>query len=154
MQLTMKEKKFSFRDSFNVKDANGTDKYQIIGEFLDTGTLHIKDMSGKEVAYIKEKLISLKKKFYLYINDEKVGEIVKDVSILGAKYHITGLDWNVKGDISDHKYSILEGKKTIVSVKKKRLALTGTYVFDIEDDANEIPALAAVMAIDYVVSHA
>lgn len=38
----------------------------------------------------------------------------------------------MKGDISDHKYSILLDKKTIVSVRKKRLALTGIYVFDIE----------------------
>ena len=57
------------------------------------------------------------------------------------------------GNISDHKYSILSDKKTIVTVKKKRLALTGTYVFDIEDEANEIPALAAVLAMDYVASH-
>lgn len=55
--------------------------------------------------------------------------------------------------ISDHKYSILSDKKTIVTVKKRRLALTGTYVFDIEDEANEIPALAAVLAMDYVASH-
>lgn len=153
MQLTMKEKKFSIRDSFKIQDGNGKDKYQVIGEFFDTGTLHIKDMSGNEVARIEEKLISLKKKFYLVIGGERVGEIVKDGSLLGAKYHVTGYNWKVKGDISDHKYSILSEKKTIVSVKKKRIALTGTYVFDIEDEANEIPALAAVLAMDYVASH-
>ena len=60
MQLTMKEKKFSIRDSFKIQDGDGKDKYQIVGEFLDTGTLHIKDMSGNEVARIEEKLISLK----------------------------------------------------------------------------------------------
>lgn len=153
MQLTMKEKKFSIRDSFKIQDDKGNDKYQVIGEFLDTGTLHIKDMSGTEVASISEKLISLKKKFYLNINGERVGEIVKDGSLLRTKYHITGLGWKFKGNISDHKYSILDGKNTIITVKKKRLALTGTYVFDIEDKNNEIPALAAVLAMDYVASH-
>lgn len=73
--------------------------------------------------------------------------------MLGAKYHVTGYDWKSKGDISDHKYFILSDKKTIVSVKKNRLALTGTYVFDIEDEYNKISALAAVLAIDYVASH-
>lgn len=110
-------------------------------------------MNGKEVASISEKHISLKKKFYLNINDECIGEIVKDSSLLGTKYHITGLNWKCKGDISDHKYSIIEGKNTIVNVKKKRLALTGTYIFDIENEENEIPALAAVLAMDYVSSH-
>lgn len=126
----------------------------MIGEFLDTGTLHIKDMAGNEIARIEQKIFALKPKFSFFVGKDKVGEIVKDMSILGAKYHITGLvDWKIKGDISDHKYSILDGKKTIVTVSKKRLALTGTYVFDIEDEANEIPALAAVLTMDYVASH-
>lgn len=154
MKLMMKEKKFSIRDSFKIQDGNGNDKYQVIGEFLDTGTLHIKDMAGSEIARIEQKIFALKPKFSFFVGKDKVGEIVKDMSILGAKYHITGLvDWKIKGDISDHKYSILDGKKTIVTVSKKRLALTGTYVFDIEDEANEIPALAAVLAMDYVASH-
>lgn len=55
MQLTMKEKKFSIRDSFKIQDDKGKDKYQVIGEFLDTGTLHIKNMSGTEVGLLFQK---------------------------------------------------------------------------------------------------
>lgn len=151
MKLLMKERNFSIRDKFSVQDENGKDKYQVIGELLSaTKVLHIKDMSGNEVASIQEKMISLKPKFYLNIGKDQVGEIVKDMSILKPKYHIKGLEWKIKGDVSEHKYSILSSKKTIVTVKKKRLALTGTYVFDIEDEAQEIPALAAVLAIDYI----
>lgn len=106
----MKEKKFFIRGSFKIQDDKGKDKYQVTGEFLDTGTLHIKDMNGTEVASISEKLISLKKKFYLNINGECVGEIVKDGSLLEMKYHITGLDWKFKEENSDHKYSIFDGK--------------------------------------------
>lgn len=154
MILTMKEKKFSIRDSFKIQDENGNDKYQVIGEFIDIGTLHIKDMSGKEVAYIDKKILALKPKFSFYVDGEKVGEIVKDSSLLGSKYHIKGLvDWKIKGNVSDHKYSILDNRETVATVKKKRFALTGTYVFDIEDESNEIPALAAILAIDYEASH-
>ena len=105
MKLTMKEKKFSIRDSFRVQDENGKDKYQVIGEFIDTGKLYIKDMNGNEVARIEEKLVTLKTKFYLVIGGERRGEIVKEMSLLGAKYHITGYDWKVKGDISSSSYS-------------------------------------------------
>ena len=154
MKLTMKEKKFSIRDSFKIQDGNGNDKYQVVGDILDTGVLHIKDMSGQEVAYIDKKILALKEKFSFFVKGEKVGEIVKDASLLGAKYHISGVvNWKINGDIADHKYSILDGKNTIATVKKKRLALTGTYVFEIEDEKNEIPALAAILAMDYVVSH-
>ena len=88
MKLTMKEKKFSIRDSFRVQDENGKDKYQVIGEFIDTGKLYIKDMNGNEVARIEEKLVTLKTKFYLVIGGERRGEIVKEISLLGAKYWV------------------------------------------------------------------
>lgn len=154
MKLLMKERKFTIRDKFSVQDENGRDKYQVIGELISaTKTLHIRDMNGNEMASIQEKMISLKPKFYLVIDGERVGEIVKDVTLLKPKYHISGLEWAIKGDVSEHKYSILSGKKTIVTVKKKRLALAGTYVFDIEDEVLEIPALAAVLAIDYITNN-
>ena len=155
MKLMMKERKFTIRDSFKIQDENGKDKYQVTGDILSTSkTLHIKNMEGNEVAYIKEKLISFKPKFYFYVEGEQVGEIVKDRALIGSKYHISGVDWKIKGDTSDHKYSIMSNKETIVSVKKKRLSLVSTYVFDIEDETNEIPALAAVLAIDYVTNNA
>lgn len=54
MKLTMKEKKFSIRDSFKIQDGNGNDKYQVVGDILDTGVLHIKDMSGQEWKQLDE----------------------------------------------------------------------------------------------------
>ena len=52
MKLTMKEKKFSIRDSFRVQDENGKDKYQVIGEFIDTGT------NRREAGYTKDEVLS------------------------------------------------------------------------------------------------
>lgn len=111
----MKERKFTIRDKFTVQDAAGSDKYQVVGELLSAAkTLHIKDMNGNEVASIQEKIISLKPKFYLVIDGERVGEIVKDMSLFKPKYHISGLCWNIKGDISEHKYSISSDKKRLL----------------------------------------
>lgn len=153
MELIMKERKLSLKDSFTIKDGEGNDKYKVTAEFLNSGKLHIQDMNGNEVASVQKKIISFKPKFYFYVNGTRVGEIIKDSALIGSKYHIKGLyNWKVDGNITDHKYSILEGRKKIVTVKKKRLALAGTYIFDIEDESNEVPALAAVLAIDYCTS--
>ena len=151
MELIIKQKKFSIRDSFTIKDKKGNDKYQVIGEFFEaTKNLHIKDMDGNEVAAIKEKMVSFKPKFYLYVNDEKVGEIVKDRALFGNKYRITGLDWKIKGDGDERDYKIVKDGKKIADFRKKIIALTDTYVLEIEDDEDEIPALAAILAIDYL----
>lgn len=151
MKLSMKAKKFTFNDKFAIRDENGNDKYFAKGELLSIGKkLHITDINGNEVASIQEKIISLKPKFYIFVNDEQVGEIIKERTMFKPKYKVTELGWVVKGDTSEHKYSILKDKKTIVTVKKKRISLSSSYVLDIENESDELTALAAVLAIDCV----
>lgn len=154
MELSMKAKKFALSDKFTIWDEDGDDKYYVVGELFSAGKrLHISDVNGNEVASIREKIITLKPKFFIFIGDEQVGEIVKEVTLLKAKYKVSGLDWVIKGDIAEHKYSVMKDKKTIVTVKKKRFSLTNSYVLDIEDDRDELAALAAVLAIDMVTSN-
>ena len=151
MQLSMKAKSFTFTDKFTIWDEDGNDKYYVAGEMFSAGKrLHIKDTNGNEVASIREKIITLKPKFYIYVGEEQIGEIVKENTLFKPKYKVSGVDWVIKGDIDEHKYSIMKDKATIVSVKKKRFSLTNSYVLDIENDKDELPALAAVLAIDMV----
>lgn len=151
MQLSMKAKSFTFSDKFTIWDGDGNDKYYVVGSMFGTGShLHIRDTNGNEVASIREKIITLKPKYYIYVGEEQIGQIIKETTLLKPKYKVTGVDWVIKGDINDHKYSIMKDKVTIVSVKKKRFSLTNSYVLDIENDEDELPALAAVLAIDMV----
>lgn len=152
MELRLKEKRFTIRDSFTIKDEDGNDKYQVIGEFIEaTKKLHIKDMDGEEVAMIKEKMISFHPKYSIYIAGEKVGEIERDKALFKDKYYITGLDWKIKGDDDDHQYKIVEDGKKIASIRKKKISLSDTYILEIEEEENEIPALAAILAINYLI---
>ncbi len=151
MQLSMKAKSFTFSDKFTIWDEDGNDKYYVVGSMFGSGShLHIRDTNGNEVASIREKIITLKPKYYIYVGEEQIGQIVKETTLFKSKYKVSGVDWVIKGDIDDHKYSIMKDKVTIVSVKKKRFSLTNSYVLDIEDDKDELPALAAVLAIDMV----
>lgn len=151
MKLIMKQRKFSIRDSFTVEDAKGKDKYEVIGEFFETTKhLHIKNMDGEEVASIQERRVSFRKRFFLFIGDEEVGEIVKDRAIFGTKYHITGLDWKLKGDGDAEEFDIYADRKKIATFEKKFFSFTDKYVLEIDDDVDELPALAAILAVDYI----
>jgi uncharacterized protein YxjI len=153
MKLVMKEKKLSFRDKFTIWDGDGNDKYYVVGELLSIGKkLHISDVNGNEVASIQEKIISLKPKYHIYIDGEALGYIVKERTLLKPKYSVSGVDWKIKGDVSEHKYSIVKDKKTIATMKKKRFSLSNSYVLDIEEERNVLPALASVLAIDCVLA--
>ncbi len=153
MKLYIKQKVFSWNEKFTVKDENGNDKYFVEGEFLSLGRkLHVSDASGKEVAYIAQKLLTLLPKFEVYINGEKVAEIVKEFTFLRAKYTIEGLGWEVDGDYWSHDYEITKGSVPIVSIQKEWMTWGDSYELDIVDSQDEKIALAVVLAIDCVLA--
>ena len=60
MKLLVKQRVFSWTDSYDVYDENENAKYFVKAEFLSLGhRLHVYDMAGNELGLIKEKVMSL-----------------------------------------------------------------------------------------------
>ena len=151
-KLYMKEKVFSIVDRFTIKNEAEEDCYQVEGEFVFIGgkKLHIKDMMGNEVAFVREKFITLLPKFFVYVNGEQVAEINKKFTILKAKYSIDGLGWEANGNFMDHDYTISDDKGEIVKIHKAWISWGDSYELEIRDDIDEALVLAVVLAIDCV----
>ena len=59
MKLLVKQRVFSWTDSYDVYDENENAKYFVKAEFLSLGhRLHVYDMAGNELGLIKEKVMS------------------------------------------------------------------------------------------------
>ncbi len=150
-RLYMKQKVFSWRDRFTIKDENETDRYSVEGELISIGKkLHVYDNNEQEVAFVQQKVLTLLPRFFVFVNGTQVAEIVKEFTILKPKYRIEGLDWEVQGDILGHDYQITENGREIVRIHKVWLAWGDTFELDIADAADEVMALAVVLAIDCV----
>ena len=155
MKLFMKQKVFSFRDRFTIKNEHGEDKYYIEGEILSLGKkLRIYDMSGNELAFVRERLLAFMPKFTVEINGREVAEIVKRFTFLRPRYYVDGIGWDVNGDFFSHNYDITDGNQIIVSIHKVFMAWGDTFELDIQNDNDEIIALAVVLAIDAVMDAA
>ena len=151
MKLYMKQKVFSWKDKFTIKDSNGIDKYFVEGEFLSLGKkLHIKDSNGNEVAFVKQRLLSLLPRFDVEINGTTVAQIVKKFSLFKPKYAIEGVDWIVQGDFFSHNYVIYQGEIIIAAIHKQWMAWGDTFEIDIDNEDKEVMALAVVLAIDAI----
>lgn len=151
MKLYMKQKVFSFKDKFTIKDEQGNDKYYIEGEFLSFGKkLHIYDMNYNELAFVRQKILAFMPKFTVEVGGREIAEIVKKLTFLRPKYYVDGLGWEVNGDLFSHNYSIFSGTNEIVSISKIFMSWGDTFELDIKDDGNEVIALAVVLAIDAV----
>lgn len=149
MKFYIRQKVFSWKDKFTVKDFDGRDVYQVEGEFFSFGKkLHIYDMSGNEVAFIQQKVLSFLPRYYVYVGDNQVAEILKKFTFLRPKYEVHGLNWQVEGDFFAHNYVITDGNSMVVEINKEWMTWGDCYELNIAPNANEIIALATVLAID------
>lgn len=151
MKLYMKQKVFSLKDRFYIKDEQGNDRYYVEGEFFSIGRkLHLYDMNGNELAFIQQKVLTFLPRFFVYMNGKNVAEIVKEFTFLRPKYSINGLGWNVDGDIWSHDYSVLDNGRNVASVHKAWFSWGDSYEIDISNREEEVLTLAVVLAIDAV----
>lgn len=149
MKLYIKQKVFSWKDKFTVKTSYGEDKYIVEGEIFSLGKkLHVYDMQGRQVAFIQQKVLSFLPRYFVFVGDVQVAEIVKQFSLFRPKYEVAGLNWQVDGDFFAHNYEITENGKKIVEINKEWMTWGDCYELDIADGADEIIALATVLAID------
>lgn len=153
MKLYIKQKVFSWRDKFTVKDEAGNDRYFVEGELFSWGKkLHVTDIGGNEVAFIQQKVFSFLPRYFVYVGGEEVAEIVKEFSILRPKYSIEGLGWDINGDFWSHNYMITKNGNPIVTISKEWMTWGDSYELDIADPDDETVALAVVLTIDCVMA--
>ena len=151
MKLYIKEKVFSWGDKFTVKDAYGEDKYIVEGELFTFGKkLHVYDRSGREVAFIKQEVWSFLPRYYVFCGDRQIAEIKKEFTFLFPRYTIEGLGWEIDGSFMAHDYQITKQGRKIVTISKEWMTWGDSYELDIADPADELVALAVVIAIDCV----
>ena len=151
MKLYMKQKVFSWTDRFTVKDENENDHYTVEGELISFGhKLHVYDANGSEAAFISQKVFSFMPTFEVYVDGVYQFSVVKEFSFFDVRYTLEGTDWMVRGDLFQHEYSIESGALTIAGIRKAWLSWGDSYEIDIADGVNEVPVIAAVLAIDCV----
>ena len=153
MKLYIKQKVFSIRDKFTVKDENGDDKYFVKGEFISLrGNLHILNSEKEEIGEIYSKLISLTPHYILELYGEKAAEIVKEITLFKPNFKLKGTDIRIKGNIFDHDYDLYDGKEKIMEIRKKWVSIGDSYVLDILDEKYELLALGIALAIDMAIA--
>ena len=149
MQLLFKQRLFSWFDSYDIYDELGNTIFVVKGELAWGHLLRIYDANGKEVGYIKEKILTWLPKFEMYIGDQYAGCISKEFTFLKPKFHIDYNGWRVDGDWFEWDYAILNSLgQNIANVSKQIWNWTDTYVIDVNSPQDALCALMLVLAID------
>ena len=149
MKLLIEERVFTWKDRFTVRDEDGNDRYTVAGELFSWGKkLHVCNRSGQEVAYVEQQLFTFKPRYAVYTHGTLMGEVVKEFSFFRPRYTVEGTDWDVEGEFWAHDYTASRHGVPVVSIRKEWFSWGDCYVLDIRDPADELQALALVLAID------
>ena len=153
MKLLIEEQVFTWRDRFTVMDEAGVERYYVEGELFSWGRkLHVTDLKGREVAYVEQQLFTFLPRYAVYAGGVLIGEVVKEFTFFRPRYTVEGADWDVEGDFWDHDYTVFRGGVPVVSIQKEWFTWGDCYTLDIRNPADEIQALALVLAIDCAIA--
>lgn len=152
MQLFIRQRIFSWTDSYDVYDETGDPRYEVRSAFFSLGhQIHVYDKRAgeatEEVGYIRQKLFTLTPTFEIVIGGQVMGTIRKKFTLLRQNYEVDYRGWDVEGNFLGWDYRVMEGSREVMSISKE-LRWTDAYVLTYHNPANEIPGLLLVLAID------
>ena len=149
MKLLFKQRFFSWFDSYDIYNEAGQTLYSVEGQLAWGHCLKIFDAHGWEVGTVKERIFTFLPKFELYLGQQYIGCISKELSLFTPRYNIDCNGWQVEGDWFEWDYQICDRVgRPIATVSKQLFNWTDTYVIDVADPADALCALMLVLAID------
>lgn len=149
MKLLIKQRVFSWADTYDVYDESGRKVYFIKAELLSLGhKLHVFNSTGTEIGVIKERLLTITPAFDIEIGGRIVGNIQKKFTFFKPKYEVDFKGWRCVGDFMSWNYDVYSGCSSVVHITKELLNWGDTYVINIQNQSDEVSALMLVLAID------
>ena len=153
MRYQMKQKLFAWGDDFVIKDDDGNGAFFADGKAFSLGKqLSFQDMSGHELAFIKQKLLAWGPTYEIYRDGHRVAVIKKE---LFTFFHCTFTvdvpgpdDLTAEGEFTDHGYRLSRGDRQVATVSKQWFTLTDTYGVDVADGEDPVLILASTVVID------
>lgn len=149
MRLLIKQRVFSWTDSYDVYDEFGQPKYFVKAEFLTLGhQIHVFDKTGRELGSIHQHLLSLLPRFDIVIDGRIMGSVQRRFSLFTPSYEVDFRGWEVDGDLLGWNYQVADGNRLIMSISKELFQWGDTYTLNYTNPVDEMPGLLLVIAID------
>jgi uncharacterized protein YxjI len=151
----MKQKLFSWGDDFHIKNGAGQDVFFVDGRAFSIGNkLSFQDLNGNELAFIRQKLLSLGSAYEITRGGQLLGVVKKHLfTLFRCKFTVDVPgpdDLEAKGSFLEMEYSFERGRRRVAEVSKRWFSWRDTYGVDIAEGEDDVLILAATVVIDMV----
>ncbi len=149
MKLLLKQRFFSWFDSYDIYYEDGSVAFQVKGEFSWGHLLRIYDGMGNSLAAVREKIITFLPQFEIFCGDDYLGNIHKELTFFRPKFYFDFNGWYVEGHFMEWDYEIYDGHNNLVAnINKEVINFTDTYSIDVANPDDALLVLAFVLAMD------
>ena len=114
-------------------------------------TLVLEDPSGREVAKIQERKLSVRDKMAIERDGDTVATVKKALVGIRDRFSIEvedGDDLSAKGNLVDHEYEIERDGDTVATVSKRWFRVRDSYGVEIAPGEDDALVLAITVCID------
>lgn len=149
MKLLFQQRLFSWFDSYDIYQENGSIFCTVKGQLSWGHCLKLFHPAGQEIGTVKERILTLLPRFELYEGDRYCGCIRKEFTWFRPRYHIECNDWQVEGDFLEWDYQVYTHDGSLVAtIRKELFHWTDTYSLSITRPEDALVVLMLVLAID------
>ena len=149
MRLLFKQRIFSWFDSYDIYDEAGATVFSVRGKLAWGKRLDIHDARGNYLGRVKQRLLTFLPSFEMYVGEQYIGRINKELTFLKPKFTLDCNGWRVNGNWLQWDYEVADaGGGLIATASKQLFNWTDTYVIDVADPNDALLSLMIVLAID------
>lgn len=147
--LYMKQKYVSKQEKILVKNEQGKDMYLISGRWGRVGDkISLYAIDGTLLVEFKQTVLSLFPKFDIYIQDKKIGSIVKHRTLKTVYFKVTPLNWIVTGDFYNHHYFVRCENQLVMELDKTYISIGDYYRLSISEAQYAPICLCIALIVD------
>jgi len=155
MRYLLKQKLFAFGDDFHILNENDEKVFFVDGRAFSLGNkLSFQDLSGNELVFIRQKLLSFGPSYELHRGGQLVATLKKNYfTLFHCKFAIDVPgpdDLEAKGDFLEHEYVFTRSGREVAQISKRWFAFSDTYGVDIGEGQDDVLILASAVVIDMI----
>jgi uncharacterized protein YxjI len=113
--------------------------------------LDIHGWQGDYLGRITQRVLTFLPSFEMYLDENYIGRINKELTLLKPKFSLDYNGWQVRGNWLEWEYEVTGAQgRPVAAVSKQLFNLTDTYMIDVIDPNDALIVLMIVLAIDAV----
>ena len=154
MRFIVRQRIFSFGDSFTIKDELGNDHFVVKGRVFTLGNkLRIYDMAGQELYYIEQKILRFLPEYNIYQSGRHMAMVKREFTFFKPRFNITSTlgNFTIEGNFLGMYLSILRNGIPVAEISKRWFSFSDTYGVDIAEGEDYGFLLALAIVIDQVI---